>query len=217
MGYGHPRDYDYYIKRSHSGDPFLSGSLGRSAVGVIKLATKSTSIAAHEIGHSLYYASEDSTDPFRPANTLKHANLWIANNGQIIGPGSSKEYGGKFSIMGKTSINLDFGLPHKINMEWIKSNEYHSINQNGTYRIYAHDRGIKQSGRKYGIKINELVSPLTINTTISQHYFIEYKSNTGYVDTNNGVIMTVFDGNNYTPVLCWIIPLALALVPKTLL
>jgi chitodextrinase len=191
-----PSDYDYYIRRTHSGKPFISGStLGSATQGRIDLSTNDASVASHEMGHSLYY----STGFY--GGDLSHANLWVANNGQVIGPGVSIKYGGKFSIMrsGTNKLHLDLGLPHKINMEWIKSNEYHSIDQNGTYRIYAHDRGVKQSGRKYGIKINKLVSPLKSNE--SQHYFIEYKSNTGYVEANNGVIMTVLDSDYHTQLL----------------
>lgn len=200
MGYGHPRDYDYYIRRSHSGWPFYGGSGGVAAANQIKLASSSAGVAYHEMGHSLYSATGFTEFGCGCVRNLGHANLWIANNGQVIGPGTSKEYGGKFSIMGGIKTHLDLGLPHKINVEWIKSNEYYSVDQNGTYRIYAHDRGVKQSGRKYGIKINKLVSPF--KSSGSQHYFIEYKSNTGYVEANNGVIMTVMDDYfNYTHLL----------------
>ncbi len=47
-------------------------------------------------------------------------------------------------------------------MEWIRPDEYIKVYNNGTYRIYTYDRGTKEPGRKYGIKIKK-VTPLKSN------------------------------------------------------
>jgi len=186
LGYDR-NQYDYLFMRSHVGEPFLTGALGNAGGTTIKAVTPSVGVASHEIGHALYHASNFQS------SVLHHANLWIANNNQVIGPGTSQEYGNKFAIMGGIGL-YDFGLPHKLNMDWIKTDEYNHVADNGTYRIYQHDRGTKQAGRKYGIKVSKVAHPQ--GTMHDLYYFVEYKSKRQ--GTHNGVMILTETQDKHT-------------------
>ncbi len=177
-------DYDYYVRRTHSGKPYVTISTAYGGGGGrISMITNSVGVTCHEIGHTLYAGIGFS------GSLLGHANFWKADNpNNVIGPGTSVNYGNKFSVMGAATRTRDLSLPHKINVEWLTSDEYYTVYKNGTYRIYPHDRGEKQTGRKYGIKINKASNPLNSNNQ-NLYYHVEYKNNSGVSEANEGVLL----------------------------
>jgi len=180
-------DFNYYIRRTHSGAPFVTISTAYGGGGGrISMINNSVWITCHEIGHQLY------TGVGYSGSLLSHANFWKANNSaNVIGSGTSIEYGNRFSVMGSGLRHLS--LPHKINLEWIRPDDYYTVTHNGTFRIYPHDRGIKQADRKYGIKVNKKGKPYG-DDWADEYYYVAYKNNSGVSEANDGVLLIPFFG-----------------------
>jgi len=180
-------DFNYYIRRTHSGAPFVTISTAYGGGGGrISMINNSVWITCHEIGHQLY------TGVGYSGSLLSHANFWKANNSaNVIGSGTSVEYGNKFSVMGSGLRHLS--LPHKINLEWIRPDDYYTVTNNGTFRIYPHDRGLKQADRKYAIKINKKGKPYG-DDWADEYYYVAYKNNSGVSEANDGVLLIPFFG-----------------------
>jgi hypothetical protein len=82
-------------------------------------------VTAHELGHNY---------------GLLHANLWRTTDGSIIGPGNNVEYGNPFDVMGGGfDSRAHFTSQYKRRLDWITDANIKLIEQDGVYRVFAHD------------------------------------------------------------------------------
>lgn len=121
-------------------------------------------VTAHELGHNY---------------GLWHANLWETTDGSIIGSGHNLEYGNPFDVMGSGSDSrAHFSAPYKRRLDWITDANVKVIDQDGVYRVFAHDldtigeiRALKvrkNSDKNYWIEFRQLFTdrPTIMNGAI---------------------------------------------------
>jgi hypothetical protein len=123
-------------------------------------------VTAHELGHNY---------------GLWHANLWATTDGSIIGPGNNVEYGNPFDVMGGGfDTRAHFEAHYKRRLEWITDANVKTIDQDGVYRVFAHD-----STTTGGIRA------LKIKKNVDKNYWIEFRQLFTNIPTiMNGAIVT---------------------------
>lgn len=126
---------------------------------------KAPGIIIHELGHSL---------------NLPHANSWRTNDGTIIGPGYSKEYGNRFDPMGggKSHFARQFSTASKHWLGWLAEDDITTVTKDGTYRIRAHDR-----------PLNGMPVALRIPRNGQQNYWVEFRDSLGDRWSKNGALV----------------------------
>jgi hypothetical protein len=123
-------------------------------------------VTAHELGHNY---------------GLLHANLWRTSDGSTIGPGSNVEYGNPFDVMGGGfDSRAHFTAHYKRRLDWITDANVKVIDQNGVYRVFAHD-----SATTGGIRA------LKVKKSLDKNYWIEFRQLfTDMPNVMNGAIIT---------------------------
>ena len=99
---------------------------------------------------------------------LPHSRLWIPTTRDPVGPGSSKDYGGAYSTMGRWETRASFNTMERFYIRWLTLNDAHILarGESSTYTIYDPDIAMPISGRKYTIRI-----PRSDGT----YYFVEFR------------------------------------------
>ena len=129
---------------SYAGVAFV-GARGAALNGAFDLR-----VTAHELGHNY---------------GLFHANLWRTTDGSIIGPGNNVEYGNPFDVMGGGfDSRAHFTAHYKRRLDWLTDENVQAINQDGVYRVFAHD-----SFTPGGIRA------LTVRKNSDKNYWIEFR------------------------------------------
>ena len=106
-------------------------------------------VTAHELGHNY---------------GLLHANLWRTTDGSIIGSGGNVEYGNPFDVMGGgPDTRAHFSAPYKRRLDWITDADVKVIDQDGVYRVFAHDSATTD------------IRALKVKKNIDKNYWIEFR------------------------------------------
>ncbi len=125
---------------------------------------------------------------------LPHAgSLIAASNTDVIGDLSEginvDFYGDDYDIMGSGSNgSAALNVEYKRRLGWVDSDDILNVTKSGTYRIYAHDTGVKPNG-PLGIRIQTSVKNPTENTLFSgdAYYLLEYRVAERTTDKIDGV------------------------------
>lgn len=95
--------------------------------------TNARKVYVHELGH---------------VYGLYHSNFWEVNDisaagsGAVVGPGSEREYGDIFDVMGDGEPPRSHFHPHaKRRIYWFDDSEIQSVTESGTFQVYRHDGG----------------------------------------------------------------------------
>ncbi len=137
---------------------------GLSAGDRIYLQSTSQGLINHEIGHQVGLGH--ATALVTRNNSDFHAYTFDRVQGEYLDypNGSSPfdavpfgvandEYGNPFDTMGSSSSQGDFHIRGKVELGWIPSSQVETVDQAGTYRIYAHDelQAVTNGGGDYGV------------------------------------------------------------------
>lgn len=134
-------NFNWDIVRHSSVPGFNYGGLGFVRGKGTWLASSSTGVTVHELGHNY---------------GLWHANFWSSSGDSIIGPGSHQEYGNSFDTMGAANAGANhFNAAFKNELDWLPESFIHSVTSNGTYRIYTFDAPGIITGQKYAIRVRK--------------------------------------------------------------
>ena len=107
-------------------------------------------VTAHELGHNY---------------GLLHANLWRTTDGSTIGPGNNVEYGNPFDVMGGGfDPRAHFSAQYKRRLDWLGDANVQVIEQDGVYRVFAHD-SLNPDG----------IRALTVRKNSDKNYWIEFR------------------------------------------
>jgi len=134
-------NFTWDIVRHTSVPGFNYGGLGFIRGKGVWLASSSTGVACHELGHNY---------------GLWHANSWNASGDSIIDSGSHSEYGNSFDTMGAADANANhFNAAFKYQLDWLPESFIHNVTSNGVYRIYTFDAPSILNGQKYALRVRK--------------------------------------------------------------
>ncbi|MDP1579306.1 MAG: Calx-beta domain-containing protein [Candidatus Didemnitutus sp.] len=121
-------------------------------------------VVAHEVGHTY---------------GLRHANLWLVNDGDPISAGgTSIEYGDIFDLMGDgNEFSSEFSHWNKSILQWIPDTGVTLAAAPGTYRIYRFDAAAANLANARALKI------VRDNT---RDYWIGYRRGSGATSLDGG-------------------------------
>lgn len=115
---------------------------GAANVGGANNWVKTTSLPLleHEVGHNL---------------GVMHSNAWSTGGASVIGPGVNVEYGHIKDIMGSGSgaLSHNFNASMKEQTKWIQPENYHTVLQSGTFRIFQLDQPSLEPARRYSLRV----------------------------------------------------------------
>lgn len=147
-----PANFDDFAAR-WNGEP--GGCCSYGGGGNTWIRWDGPDVLVHEWGHAI---------------GLPHANYWNPSTDDPVGPGSHEEYGNTFDAMGNGG-SRHFSAMFKAQLNWIPATNYWDITTNGTYRIFAHDQGVRTSTNRYGARISRVAHD-------DFAYWLEYRANT---------------------------------------
>lgn len=121
----------------------LGNFLGVAAVSAANNWVKTTAlnVVEHETGHNL---------------GIMHSNSWDTGGASVIGPGTNVEYGNIKDTMGGGANGVTsghFNASMKEQLRWIAPENYHTVLQSGTYRIFQFDQPGLDPARRYALKV----------------------------------------------------------------
>jgi hypothetical protein len=138
LGYD-TNEYDNICVR-HDAGPGSYGGLATVPGSTVWLRTDDAGTWAHEIAHSF---------------GLLHANFWDTAGTSSIGPGGNDEYGHSYDIVGSSGSfpNGHYNVAGKNQIRWLPDANIETVTTSGLYRIYAHDTGVLDPARRYGLRL----------------------------------------------------------------
>ncbi|WP_206170886.1 Calx-beta domain-containing protein [Phragmitibacter flavus] len=132
-----PEDYDHFVVM-YFGGPGNFG--GQGNVNGPRTWLKSTSVGVlnHEVGHNI---------------GVWHSNSWNTAGSSVIGPGANVEYGHTNDVMGSSSSGGHFNASMKEQLQWIVPENYHTVLQSGTYRLFQFDQVNQDPAKRYALRV----------------------------------------------------------------
>jgi len=145
-----PEDYQHFTLM-YTGGPGGFGGLG--SVGGSSAWLKQTSVGTfeHEIGHNL---------------GVWHSNRWNTAGASVIGPGANVEYGHSQDVMGSSGSGGHFNASMKEQLKWVLPEQYHTVLQSGTYRLYQMDQPNQDPAKRYALKVAK---------DVDRDYWLEFR------------------------------------------
>ncbi len=137
MGYD-TNNFDCIVMR-HNGGPGSYGGLATVPGSTVWVRGDGAGLWAHEIGHSF---------------GLLHSNFWDTAGTSSIGNGANQEYGDSYDIMGGGGFPAGhYNAQGKNQIRWLPSEFVQPVSQSGVYRLYAYDRAVLDSTKRYALTV----------------------------------------------------------------